>query len=170
MGKQPRYNANITDVQLAYLAGIIDGEGCFFIGRFRQSPTSDKYGWHAMIKVSNCDEGLILWLEQNVGGSKDSRYRWTSKQKFTRPVYNWQATGIMLDFLLPLIRPYLVIKTLHCDTMLEYRKTSLAYTNQRLSPEIEELRFEIMKKLRNLNSRFHDHPLKEQNNLPLVAG
>lgn len=163
MGKSRTYHLNIADVKLAYLAGIIDGEGCFFIGRFKQKKFNKEsvYAWHNMIKITSCDESLILWLEANIGGAKESRSRWTSKKKFNRPVYAWTATGIMLDYLLPLIKPFLVIKTKHCDVMLEYRKTSLAYKNKPLTEEILQKRFDLIKQMRNLNSRFHDHPLKE---------
>jgi hypothetical protein len=113
-----------------------------------------------MLKVTSCDEDLIIWLENTFGGSKDSRYRWTSKKAFTRPVYNWQATGPMLDYVLPAILPYLIIKRKQCEIMIRYRLTSKNIGSKRLSPEINEKRLELMNELRNLNSRFHEHPLK----------
>lgn len=162
-GKTIRYNVNATPEQIAYLAGIIDGEGCFFLGRFSQKNQKKEtvIGWHSLIRITSCDEVLIIWLEQNFGGKRESRYRWTAKKKFYRPVYGWNATGITLDWLLPKIKPYLLIKSKHCDVMLEYRKTNLAYTNKPLTEEILQKRFELIKQMRNLNSRFHDHPLKE---------
>lgn len=162
-GKSIHFNTNITKEELAYLAGIIDGEGCFFLGRFKQKKqTKDTVmAWHSLIRITNCEESLILWLEKHVGGQKDSRYRWTSKKKFCRPVYSWNANGKMLDFLLPLIKPYLVVKSKHCEVMAEFRKTNLAYTNKPLTEEILQKRFDLIKQMRNLNSRFHDHPLKE---------
>lgn len=160
MGKIVKFSTNHEIWQIAYLAGLIDGEGCLYIGNVKQGKYGTGYQWHSMLKIASCDEALIIWLENTFGGSKDSRYRWTSKQKFTRPVYNWQATGPMLDYLLPLVKPYLIIKKNQCDVMLRYRLTSKNIGSQRLSPEINEQRLQLMAEMRNFNSRYHDHPLK----------
>ena len=140
MAKIVKFHTNHTIAQIAYLAGLIDGEGCLYIGHTKQGKYGNGYQWHSMLKITSCDEALIIWLENIFGGSKDSRYRWTSKKKFTRPVYNWQATGAMLDYLLPLIEPYLIIKAKQCDVMKRYRQTSKNIGSKRLPPEINEQR------------------------------
>ena len=160
MGKIVNFKTNHSIAEIAYLAGLIDGEGCIYIGHTKQGKYGNGYQWHSMLKITSCDEELIIWLENTFGGSKDSRYRWTSKKKFTRPVYNWQATGPMLDYLLPVVKPYLIIKRKQCDVMIRYRLTSKNIGSKRLPPEINEQRLELLSELRNLNSRFHDHPLK----------
>jgi hypothetical protein len=160
MGKIVKFSTNHDIWQIAYLAGIVDGEGCLYIGNVKQGKYGNGMQWHSMLKVTSCDEDLIIWLENTFGGSKDSRYRWTSKKAFTRPVYNWQATGPMLDYVLPAILPYLIIKRKQCEIMIRYRLTSKNIGSKRLSPEINEKRLELMNELRNLNSRFHEHPLK----------
>ena len=161
MAKTVKFNIDHNIAQIAYLAGLIDGEGCLYIGHTKQGKYGSGFQWHSMLKITSCDEALIIWLENTFGGSKDSRYRWTSKQKFTRPVYNWQATGEMLDYILPLVEPYLIIKAKQCDVMKRYRKTSKNIGSKRLPPEINEQRLLLLSELRNLNSRFHEHPLKD---------
>lgn len=161
MGKIVTFTTQHEIWHIAYLAGLIDGEGCFYIGHVKQGKYGNGLQWHSMLKITSCDEELIIWLENTFGGAKDSRYRWTSKKKFTRPVYNWQATGPMLDYLLPLVKTYLIIKSAQCDVMIQYRLTSKNIGSKRLPPEIIERRIDLMKQLRNLNSRFHEHPLKD---------
>lgn len=160
MGKTVNFSTNHSIAQIAYLAGLIDGEGCIYIGHTKQGKYGNGYQWHSMLKITSCDKELIVWLENTFGGSKDSRYRWTSKKKFTRPVYNWQATGPMLDYLMPIVKPYLIIKKKQCDVMIRYRLTSKNIGSKRLPPEINQKRLELLSELRNLNSRFHEHPLK----------
>ena len=160
MGKIVRFKTKHTIAEIAYLAGLIDGEGCIYIGHTKQGKYGNGYQWHSVLKITSCDEAIIIWLENTFGGSKDSRYRWTSKQKFTRPVYNWQASGPMLDYILPKVRPYLIIKPKQCDVMISYRLTSKNIGSKRLPPEIIERRLQLLSELRNLNSRFHEHPLK----------
>jgi hypothetical protein len=160
MAKIVKFNTNHEVSQIAYLAGLIDGEGCFYIGHVKQGKYGNGLQWHSMLKITSCDEELIIWLENIFGGSKDSRYRWTSKQAFTRPVFNWQATGAMLDYLLPIVMPYLIIKKKQCDVMMRYRLTSKNIGSKRLPPEVTEKRLELLSEMRNLNSRYHEHPLK----------
>lgn len=160
MAKIVKFSTQHNSEQIAYLAGLIDGEGCFYIGNVKQGKYGSGLQWHSMLKITSCDEELVVWLESTFGGAKDSRYRWTSKKKFTRPVYNWQATGAMLDYLLPLVQPYLIIKKRQCEVMLRYRLTSKNIGSKRLPPEINEQRSLLMSEMRNLNSRLHEHPLK----------
>jgi len=160
MAKKVIYHIDQTTEQIAYLAGIIDGEGCLYIGRVKQGKYGSGWQWRALIRVTSCDEELILWLEETFGGSKDSRYRWTSKKKYFRPVYNWQATGNMLDHVLKCVEPYLIIKKKQCDVMKRYRLTSKNIGSKRLPDDIVAKRFELLSEIRNLNSRYHDHPLK----------
>lgn len=169
MAKKVNFHTNQTTEQIAYLAGIVDGEGCFYIGRVKQGKYGSGWQWHVLLKITSCDEVLILWLEQIFGGSKESRYRWTSKQKFNRPVYNWQATGEMLDYILQAIEPYLIIKKPHCDVMKRYRVTCKNIGSKRLPDHINDQRFILMKELRNLNTRYHNHSLKNPSALSPVS-
>lgn len=171
MGKRVKFHTGQTSEQWAYLAGLIDGEGCFYIGKTKnKSGYGSEDTWHSMLKITSCDEDLILWLEKTWGGSKDSRYRWTSKKKFTRPVYNWQATGAMLDYLLlPLfMQNHLIIKKKQCGVMGQYRLTCDNIGSKRLSPHVIETRERLMKEMRQLNSRFHGHPLKDKSFGPVT--
>ena len=157
MRTRTKFKTNHQTWQLAYLAGIIDGEGCIYLGHIKRG---EDLVWHSVMKVTNCDLDLITWLENVFGGCTSKHGRWTSKKAFFRPVYGWNATGAMLDYLLPLIRPYLVIKKKQCDVMLEYRKTSKCGGPLKLTPEINQKRIECMLQMRQLNSRWHNHPLK----------
>jgi hypothetical protein len=157
MARKVIFKTDVIETQIAYLAGIIDGEGCFYIGHTKQGKYGSGYQWHSLLKITSCDECLILWLENTFGGSKDSRYRWTSKKAFTRPVFNWQASGEMLDFLLPKVKEFLVIKKPHCEVMIKYRSTSKNIGSKRLPDSVNESRVLLMQKMRNLNSRFHNH-------------
>lgn len=160
MARKVIFHTKHTTAQIAYLAGLVDGEGCFYIGYTKQGKYGSGYQWHSMLKITSCDECVILWLEKTFGGSKDSRYRWTSKKAFTRPVYNWQATGEMLDYILPKVEKFLIIKKPQCSVMRKYRSTSKNIGSKRLSEEINTLRCELLKEMRALNSRFHNYAAK----------
>lgn len=86
------------DTDLAYLAGIIDGEGSIF----RRVPLPRrKWG----VEVANTDVGLIEWLA-GLGGRVRVEHRIGG-----RTVYHWQvyARRDMVE-LLTAVRPYMRIK------------------------------------------------------------
>lgn len=157
-----KFTTNQTDLQLAYLAGIVDGEGCFYFGKVKQGRYGNGTQWHCHLSITNTDFSLIEWLYNLFGGNREHQYRWTSKKAFCRPVYRWNATGPLLDYICPKIYPFLIIKKSHCETMMEIRTTYIGIGNNRLSENIVEKRTELLTKMHNLNSRFHAHPLKNK--------
>ena len=52
------------DGDLRYLAGIIDGEGCFFICKLKKHPKDGYINDHyrGILNVTNCDCRLPEWL------------------------------------------------------------------------------------------------------------
>lgn len=161
MAKNVIFTTNQTPTQIAYLAGIVDGEGCFYFGKVKQGRYGNGTQWHCKLAVTSTDKCLTDWLNDLFGGTKEQRYRYTSKKKFERPIHRWDASGLMLDYICPLILPFLIIKRRQCETMIEIRKTYANIGSQRLPAEIVAKRDQFLVIMRNLNSRFHDHPLKQ---------
>lgn len=149
---------------LAYMAGIVDGEGCFWIGEIPKKE-GDGYitaHYRGLLKIDNTDARLLDWIDSVFSGTSSSRKRSTSTKRFERNVYTWTATGDRLLDLCEQILPYLVIKKDHCQNIINFRKT---YTNKlgsnKLSDEQIKARKECVLVSRNLNSRWHLHPLKQ---------
>lgn len=156
-----QFTTNQTPEQLAYLAGIVDGEGCFYFGNVKQGRYGNGTQWHCKLAVTSTDKCLTDWLNDLFGGTKEIRYRYTSKKAFERPIHRWDASGLLLDYICPKILPYLIIKRKQCETMIEIRKTYANIGSKRLPDEIVKKRSELLLVMRNLNSRFHNHPLKQ---------
>lgn len=149
---------------LAYMAGIIDGEGCFWIGEIPKK-NGDGYTtahYRGVLKIDNTDKRLLDWMDTVFSGTSSARCRSTSSRKFERTIFTWTATGDRLLDLCEQVIPYLVIKKEHCQNMINFRKT---YTNKlgsnKLSDEQIEARRQCVLVSRNLNSRWHLHPLKQ---------
>jgi hypothetical protein len=160
MAKIVKFSTDQTPEQLAYLAGIIDGEGCFYFGCVKQGRYGNGTQWHCKLTVNCCDKCLIDWLKDLFGGAQQRQYRYTSKRAYERPTYTWDASGALLDYILLKILPYLVIKREQCLTFIEIRKTYRNIGSKRLPDEVVEERTRLLSVMRNLNSRFHNHPLK----------
>jgi hypothetical protein len=148
---------------LAYMAGIVDGEGCFYIGLIPKK-TGDGYineHYRGLMKIDNTCFDLIEWLDNIFSGTASAVTRTTSSRKFEREVFSWIATGDRLLDVCEQILPYLVIKKRQCEIMINFRKT---YTEQigshKVSVENLETRKTCLEDIRKLNSRFHLHPMK----------
>jgi hypothetical protein len=161
MARIVQFTKDQTPTQLAYLAGIVDGEGCFYFGKVKQGRYGNGTQWHCKLAVTSTDKALTDWLNDLFGGTKEQQYRYTSKKAFERPIHRWDASGLMLDYICPKILPFLIIKKRQCETMIEIRKTYANIGNQRLSDQVVEKRNEFLIIMHNLNSRFHSHPLKQ---------
>jgi hypothetical protein len=110
--------------QCAYLAGIIDGEGCIHIGcfrkitKYRKSPHFQTY-----INVSNTSEVLIDWLKNTFGGAKRTYTPRQTPNNSRKKVFQWAAWSDQVEHICELILPYVVIKKKEVEIMIEMRKT-----------------------------------------------
>lgn len=153
----------MTETELAYLAGIIDGEGCFFIGLFRTKATHDLLNYHTYIKICNTDENLMKWLKEIAKTTNNQQERKTRISKKERTVFNSQITGQRLDDLLPKIYPFLIVKKRQCEIMMKMRSTFTPHRRlqkKEISKEIHDIRYQCYLELRSINSRFRNHPVK----------
>ena len=99
--------AEPTEVDLAYLAGLLDGEGCF-----TASARSRRFG----IVVSMTDAGPIEWLHERFSGFVNMYVSRTVRFKL---VHRWNlARQEDLRYLIPRVMPYLRVKGLQAWAML----------------------------------------------------
>ena len=134
--------------KLAYLAGIIDGEGSIMI---YFNHTTNRFT--LMIKVSNTSKELVDWLYENFQGAKYS-INPPSKlvHKQWKQQYVWEVRSFeTLPFLIELY-PFLVIKRKQCEIAMEFRKT-FGHKKCPLPKEIWDVRHELYKQMRHLNFR-----------------
>jgi hypothetical protein len=150
-------------VHLAYLAGIVDGEGCFYIGLIPKKEGDGYVSSHyrGLLKIDNTDKRLLDWIDQVYSGTASAQTRTTSSRRFEREVFTWVATGDRLLDLCEQILPYLVIKKEQCELMIKFRNTYKApLGSHKLEEGVLEERKSCYESIRKLNSRWHLHPLK----------
>ena len=151
---------------LAYMAGIVDGEGCFYIGLIPKK-AGDGYvtaHYRGLLKIDNTDYVLIDWLNIVFNGTNSAATRTTSSKEFTRKVFSWIATGDRLLDLCEQILPYLTIKKRQCEIIIKFRKTyTTKLGSNKISKENLTERQLCFEEIRKLNSRFHLHPMRNSN-------
>lgn len=102
-----------TTEELAYLAGIIDGEGHVL---------ADKKAIGLVLCMA--DIPILEWVHERFAGSLSNR--WQKEPGNARPRRMWHLTRAAdLAFLLPQLSPYLVLKRREVEIILEMAKHSL---------------------------------------------
>ena len=112
---------NITETDLAYMAGIIDGEGCLNISKTR------KYRY-CRLTIANTDKFLMKWLVDKFGAGAQNREhrRSTEERKNRKPCYIFLvAAQNELHELLIRVEKYLVIKKVKARECIDYIETVL---------------------------------------------
>ena len=103
-----RKEYSITDI--AYLAGIIDGEGSIYIGNFSCNATTGAKYYQTNIEITNTDKNLVDWLLNTFGGLLLTYTAKQTPKNSRRTVYRWVATGERVTHLCEIMMPYLVAK------------------------------------------------------------
>jgi hypothetical protein len=134
-----------TEVELAYTAGMIDGEG--HIGL-----TTTKSSFLPTLVVTNTDERITDWLREHFGGAVYHHLRTNGIHK---PRHNWRLLGRHATELLALLQPYLVLKREQAQLAISYYAghSSYHWGNRRLPTAEYQRRKELHEHLKRLNRR-----------------
>lgn len=144
------------ELNFCYLAGYIDGDGCFYIDTVK-SPGKNRRHHRTILKFASVDIEIMEWLSKFLQIHFWKKVVSKKRQHLNRrDVYEANLTGEALDKLLPKIYSHLRIKKKHCEIMMKMRKT---YTkplkgcvNQILTQEIYDLRCLLHNELRSINT------------------
>ena len=92
----------MVDIELAYAAGLFDGEGSISLVRQKNNRSHSP-----QVSVASNDYEVLAWFQKRFGGSIVTK----QPRKPTHSVsYDWRLTDRRALTFLQLIRPYLVIE------------------------------------------------------------
>ena len=136
-------------VKLAYLAGIVDGEGCVRIHvqllRKARSPCH-----HVELVIINTNDALIAWLLREIGGYVYTRRK---EQPHHKTSMCWIVTSTNAENLLAALFPYLTVKKPQAALVAEFVEIGKhEWCGGRLDPRIVEKRAEVKTKIQLANS------------------
>ena len=134
------------ETQLAYLAGIIDGEGTFYIGT-----TNNGRKFNSRIYVVNTNKELIEWLKNNFGGLVYQRTSKSNPHWKTR--YEWVLDKSAIDTVCHLLIPHLIIKKKHAEIMIDFRNSFIKGKRPVISEYIMAFRKSCHEQIKILNHR-----------------
>lgn len=139
----------IDETKIAYFAGIMDGEGTFYIGNYSKYPKS----FNSRILVVNTDYSLINWLKTNFGGLIYSRK--SKKNPHWKEKFEWIVNKAKIQSFCEMLLPYLVIKKEHAKIMIEFRKTfdKKRGRSNGVPLKVHNKRLQLMNDLHKLNQK-----------------
>jgi len=111
----------MKDTDVAYLAGLVDGEGYIGIKKSPAYKCQDRKtpGYHARIQVRMVDEPAIRFLADTLGG-------WYYKEKPNaskgRPLFCYQASDKRAEAILRTLYPFLRVKRAVAKKVLSLRR------------------------------------------------
>ena len=120
-----------TDVaSLAYMAGILDGEGTITIKQCKGKKGTSN-GYSVQVLVFNTDEGLMVWLEDKFSGLLTEKKGVASGN---RKCYVWWLSGELAGQLLEVLLPYLKIKAKQAELAIRFLDHGRGKANGRRHP------------------------------------
>lgn len=112
----------------AYMAGFMDGEGCFSIVKAhsitKRADGSKKRGvrFHLHIKITNTNLAVLEWIVTHFGGQISSKKTWSNHPTW-KDRYEWTLTGYgRMEKVILSILPYLIIKREQALVALEFAR------------------------------------------------
>jgi len=117
----------ITDTQAAYIAGIIDGEGCVTFAKSFNTKTQKRPTFKALVLCVNTDHGVIDYLHQTLGCGITYKPKKNPTNPRWNPLLRYQASSGDARDILRRIRPYMIIKGEIADTVLSLPQRNRTY-------------------------------------------
>ena len=142
--------------KLAYLGGIIDGEGTVGIERVKRDGKRGRGddSYHIRLTVANTDRKLISWLKEQFGGEA----RWDVRKKKNEnwaETHEWRKKGERAFKLLQKVEEFIVIKKGQVELAETFwKKTNKnCYVGNARPRWIKEFQRECYKKMKELNKK-----------------
>lgn len=139
----------LSPTELAYIAGIVDGEGS--VGLYELTAQRKYSGIICRVTVSNTDRSLFHWLLEKL---PKARVYWPRALAKRRPCGRLVYDGAKGAALCKLMLPYLTIKKRKAEIVVEMYEHSMNYQGFGGVPEeekrrrkglLEQLEYELLK-------------------------
>jgi len=142
----------MEDIELAYLAGFIDGEGHIAIGVNRSK--NGKRRWYLRFACHQVNPEPLFLLRDCFGGSIQRTER-TGNQ---RTIFEWVASSRDAEAAIRAMTPFLRVKREEAKLALEFQSMLMSMSGRRpeLTPEQEAAREDVYLRMRALKHLSYD--------------
>jgi hypothetical protein len=109
----------MKQTDIAYIAGLVDGEGYIGIRKTTVRKDCFNHSYHARIQIRMVDEPAIKFITDTLGGNY---YREKPHCNNGKPLFCYQSSDKKAEHILQTILPYLKVKKRSAETVLQLRK------------------------------------------------
>lgn len=114
----------LSETEVAYLAGLIDGEGCIRL-QAQRTNKGKYYSFTVSMSIAMvCNPCPLPELHDKLGGTLSV---WDRKKDGWKDCYRWALYGAKLVPLLQAILPYLKVKHKQCVLAIQYLNWRATY-------------------------------------------
>ncbi len=106
-------------IDIAYFAGVFDGEGCIIIHKSKSKAKSPNYSYVAEVNLANTNEWIVRQFHFSFGGGCYLRKK---QGEHTRQIWAWQIGANKAADFLEIILPYLRIKKAQAEIALGFQR------------------------------------------------
>lgn len=139
----------LTDFEMGYLSGFIDGEGSIGLYRNKDNKTKRGYSWEPRLSISNTNEEVLKWIKDKMNQGGITR---TKRGKHgCKDSYSLELRQDVIRQILPLLK--LRVKRAQQELLLRFLNITNKSVQPFDDPEIEN----IYLKLKALNARGSHH-------------
>lgn len=142
----------LSDLDAAYIAGIVDGEGCVTLSKLTDATMRDGHSYRPCVMISNTNRVLMQYLTAIVGVGRVNKRKPSSpnsKISYVWVCWSKQATSLLYQLL-----PFLVLKKKQAELLLDFqRKSSQNFGMRGLPPNIRRYQEKACHQMRRLNKR-----------------
>ena len=111
----------LTDIEKAYIAGIVDGEGYIGILKGKLVDPRKICPYTLKVSVTNTDLKLIYFLKERLGVGSITKV--PANYRFSRrPWYQYVVQANNALKLLSMVRPYMIIKNIQAGIAIEFQE------------------------------------------------
>lgn len=135
---------NLSKIELAYIAGIIDGEG--YIGIYKRKNKNSNYQYQ--IAISNTNFKLIRWINKKI---KFGSVYYLEKKDNRKPQLKYTIHGNEAVLLLKNVLKYLIIKKKQAKIVISLSENK--FNGKKVPIIYQRKRINLYKKLRKLNKK-----------------
>jgi hypothetical protein len=151
----------IPEVEKAYLAGIIDGEGVIGISKYHH-PHAKREHYVTYFSIINTSKALADWLEEKIFSKISVKRRMVPRVSSLgkKPCYRFTIGTKNACILLKAILPYLVIKKRQAELVIQFADVRLRKPRKAPYSEEEKRLYEECRKL-NMSYRLKRYPSRD---------
>jgi hypothetical protein len=157
----------LNEIDYAYLAGMLDADGCIQINRKTAYESNNVYA--LVVSVSQCDNLIPYYLLSKFGGNV---FDYTSRNINRKKMARWTIGSFKAKELLEKVLPYLVLKKSRAIVAIKFQETvAKRGFRKSVSGELSVARDSMYSELKELNrstgrhnypSHFHYNLKKEE--------